>query len=275
MEIFDKIEDKEDQAIIRYLVSIVDMQNINSICDYGCGDGRILKKMEKKLPRRIRYTGIDFWSSEHSMYQMPKNEKSINFIDNESPKIEEFMENNQYDLVFSSFALHHFRLPIKELKRIERLVSIEGYFILIDIHRDYTDLEKIAENVRQFHSQMMMGIRGDHHRIPYTKEETCDLFLALDMEITDQKVVDIELTETDIAEYKTSFLERYKKKEDDAIQDDVSKHRHPAFMDVFKSTRELTSTLINRYGATPDTLLMTTAKKKVKSAFDSCVNVKC
>jgi len=147
MEILDILEQKEDRAIIKYLMSTVDKQNINSICDYGCGDGRILKKLKKKLPSGIKYTGIDFWSNEYSKNIMPENEKSINFINNESPEINEFIENNHYDLVFSSFALHHFRLPVKELKRIECLVAQEGYLILIDMFRDFTDVEKIADNV--------------------------------------------------------------------------------------------------------------------------------
>ena len=48
MKILDILEEKEDQAIIKYLISMVDKQNINSICDYGCGNGRILKKNKKK-----------------------------------------------------------------------------------------------------------------------------------------------------------------------------------------------------------------------------------
>jgi ubiquinone/menaquinone biosynthesis C-methylase UbiE len=262
MEILDILEEKEDQAIIKCLMSTVDKQNINSICDYGCGDGRILKKIKKKLPSKIRYTGIDFWSNEYCKKIMPENEESINFIDNGNPEIDEFLENNHYDLVFSSFALHHFRLPVKELKRIEHLVGPEGFLILIDMFRDFTDVEKIADNVYFFNSKMMMmALRGDYHRIPYTKEEICDLLLALDMEITDQKVVDVEVTEKELAEFKTSAPERYKIKAEKEYQDDVSKNRHPALMDVFKSTQQFTTDLINRYGTTPDSLLVTTAKK--------------
>jgi len=262
MEILDILEQKEDQAIIKSLMSTVDKQNINSICDYGCGDGRILKKIKKKLPSGIRYTGIDFWSNEYSKNIIPENEESINFIDNGSLEIDEIIENNHYDLVFSSFALHHFRLPVKELKRIEHLVAPEGFLILIDMFRDFTDIEKIADNVYFFNSKMMMTVlRGDYHRIPYTKEETCDLLLALDMEITDQKIVDVEITEKEMAEFKTSVPEWYKIKAEKEYQDDVSENRHPAFMDVFKSVQQLTTDLINRYGTTPDSLLVTTAKK--------------
>jgi ubiquinone/menaquinone biosynthesis C-methylase UbiE len=262
MEILDILEQKEDQAIIKYLMSTVEKQNINSICDYGCGDGRILKKIKKKLPSRIKYTGIDFWSNKYSKKIMPEDEESINFIDNGSPEIDEFIENNHYDLVFSSFALHHFRLPVKELKRIECLVAPEGYLILIDMFRDFTDVEKIADNVIFFNSKMMMtALRGDYHRIPYTKEETCDLLLALDVEITDQKVVDVEITEKELAEFKTTVPEWYKIKAEKEYQDDVSNNRHPALMDVFKSVQQLSTDLINRYGTTPDSLLVTTAKK--------------
>ena len=262
MEILDILEEREDQAIIKCLMSAVDKQNINSICDYGCGDGRILKKIKQKLPCGIRYTGIDFWSNEYSKNIIPENEESINFIDNGSPEIDDFLENNHYDLVFSSFALHHFRLPVKELKRMEHLVSAEGFLILIDMFRDFTDIEKIADNVNFFNSKMMMmALRGDFHHIPYTQEETCDLLLALDMEITDQKVVDVEITEKELAEFKTSAPEWYKIKAEKEYQDDVSKNRHPALLDVFKTVQQFTTDLINRYGTTPDSLLVTTAKK--------------
>jgi len=262
MEIFDILEEKEDQAIIKCIMSTVDKQNINSICDYGCGDGRILKKIKKKLSPKIRYTGIDFWSNEYGKKIMPENEESVNFIDNGGPEIDEFLKNNHYDLVFSSFALHHFRLPIKELKRIEHLVARKGTLILIDMFRDFTDVEKIADNVHFFNSKMMMmALRGDYHHIPYTKEETCDLLLALDMEIIDQKVVDIEITEKELAEFKTSIPEKHKIRAEKEYQDDVSKNRHPALMDVFKSVQQFTADLINRYGTTPDSLLVTTAKK--------------
>ncbi len=262
MEILDILEEREDQAIIKCLMAVVDKQNINSICDYGCGDGRVLKKIKKKLPCGIRYTGIDFWSNEYSNHIIPENEEFINFIDNGSPEINEFLENNRYDLVFSSFALHHFRLPVKELKRMEHLVARKGTLIIIDMFRDFTDIEKIADNVNFFNSKMMMmALRGDYHRIPYTKEETCDLLLALDMERTDQKVVEVEITEKELAEFKTSVPEWYKTRAEKEYQHDVSENRHPALMDVFKAVQQLTTDLINRYGTTPDSLLVTTAKK--------------
>lgn len=88
MEILDILEEKEDQAIIKYLISMVDKQNIHSICDYGCGDGRILKKIKKRLLSGINYTGIDFWLHEHCESIMPENEEYINFIDNGIPEIE-------------------------------------------------------------------------------------------------------------------------------------------------------------------------------------------
>lgn len=100
MEILDILEEREDEAIINCLMSLVDQHNIDSICDYGCGDGRILKKIKITLPSGIRYTGIDFWSNEYSKHIMPENEECINFIDNGSPEIDEFIEHNHYGLVF-------------------------------------------------------------------------------------------------------------------------------------------------------------------------------
>jgi ubiquinone/menaquinone biosynthesis C-methylase UbiE len=262
MEILDIIEEREDQVIIQCLMSAVDKYHITSICDYGCGDGRILKKIKTKLASGIRLAGIDFWSSEYSKNIMPENEESINFIDNGSPGIDEFIERNHFDLVFSSFALHHFRLPIKELKRIERLVAPKGTLILIDMFRDFADVKKIADNAYFFTSKMMMmALRGDYHRIPYTKQETSDLLLALDMEIIDQEIIELEITEKELNEFKTMVPEWYKSKAENEYQDDVSQNRHPALLDVFKSVQQFNTDLMNTYGTTPDNLLITIAKK--------------
>ena len=253
---------KPHDITILFTISILEKFTPGSLFDYGCGDGRVLKKIKKRLPSGIRYTGIDFWSNEYSKRTIPEDEESINFIDNGGPEIDELLENNHYDLVFSSFALHHFRLPVKELKRTERLVAPEGVLVLIDMFRDYTDIEKIADNVNFFNSKMMMmALRGDYHRIPYTREETCDLLLALDMKITDQKVIDVDITEKELAEFKRFAPEWYKKKAEKEYQHDVSKNRHLAFLDVFRTVQQFTTDLIDRYGTTPDSLLVTTAKK--------------
>ncbi len=258
MEIFDILEVKEDQAIIKYLLSIVDVQNINSICDYGCGDGRILKKIEKELPFGKRYIGIDNWSNEHNSNKIPDDEEFIKFVDNGSSSIGEFIESNQYDLVYSSFALHHFRFPIKELKRLECLVAPEGYLILVDLYPDYTDAEKIAANVLHFNSQMMNALKGDYHHVPYTKEEIRDLLLSLNLEIVKQKVINVEINKKELADYKLSFPERLKKSADKVFLDNLS---DPVLLEVFKSTLQLIRDVINKYGAVPNNLLVTTAKK--------------
>ncbi len=109
----------------------------------------------------------------------------------------------------------------------------------------------------------MSSIRGDYHRIPYTKEETSDLLLALDVEILDQKEMILELNEKELIEFQTSIPELYKETAEKEFQDE-SKDRHSTFLDVFNSCQQLTGDLINRYGTTPDNLLVTTTKKLVK-----------
>jgi len=261
MEIFEKLEEKEDQLILDFLVTILDKNNIRSICDYGCGDGRIIKLLKDKHPNTIKYTGIDFWSSEFSNKEMPKNEEQINFIDNENPNISKFIETNCFDIVFSSYALHHFRLPIKELKRMERLLNPKGFLILFDIYRDYTDEKTVADNVFFCHSQMMMAMRGCYHRIPYTKVEILDLLLALDLEFTDQRILEVKLTDNELEQYADTvpiWIEEVAKKD---LKEDESKNIHPNIMNVFKSSREFTAGLMKRYGSTPNNLLVTAAIK--------------
>ncbi len=103
MEIFEKLEEKEDQLILDFLATILDKNNISSLCDYGCGDGRLIKLLKDKYPNTIKYTGIDFWSNKFSNKEMPENEDQINFIDNGSVNIDEFIEPHCFDIVFSSY----------------------------------------------------------------------------------------------------------------------------------------------------------------------------
>ena len=261
MEIFEKLEEKEDQLILDFLATILDKNNISSICDYGCGDGRIIKLLKDKYPNTIKYTGIDFWSSEFSNKEMPENEDQINFIDNGSPNISKFLETNCFDIVFSSYALHHFRLPIKELKRMEGLINPNGFLILFDIYRDYTDEKTVADNIFFCHSQMMMAMRGSYHRIPYTKDEISDLFLAIDMKFTDQRILEVKLTDKELEQYTDAvpvWMEEVAEKD---LKEDESKNIHIDIMNVFRSSRRFTAELMKRHGSTPNNLLVTVARK--------------
>ncbi len=261
MKIFEELEEKEDQLILTFLATILTKNNIKSICDYGCGDGRILKLLKDKYPNTIKYTGIDFWSSEFSNKEMPDSEAQIDFLDNGSPNIGKFLETNCFDIVFSSYALHHFRFPIKELKRMESLISPNGFLVLFGIYRDYTDEKIVADNVFFCHSQMMMAMRGSYHRIPYTKDEISDLFLALDMKFTEQRILKLKLTDKELEQYSDAVPVWMKEVAEKALKEDESKNVHPDIMDVFKSSREYTAKLMKRHGSTPNNLLVTAARK--------------
>ena len=261
MEIFEKMEEKADQLILDFLAPILDKNNIRSICDYGCGNGRIIKLLKDKYPNTIKYTGIDFWSNEFSNKEMPEIEDQIIFMDNGSPNIGKFFKNNCFDIVFSSYALHHFRLPIKELKRMESLISPNGFLILFDIYKDYTDEKTVADNVFFFHSQMMMAMRGSYHRIPYTKDEISDLLLALDMKFTEQRILELKLTDKELEQYADAAPVWMKEVAEKKLKEDELKNVHPDIINVFKSSREFTAELIKRHGSKPDNLLVTAAKK--------------
>jgi ubiquinone/menaquinone biosynthesis C-methylase UbiE len=261
MEIFEKLEEKEDQLILAFLATILDKNNIRSICDYGCGGGRIIKLLKDKYPNTIKFTGIDFWSSEFSNKEMPENEEQINFIDNGSLNIGKFIEANCFDIVFSSYALHHFRLPIKELKRMESLISPNGFLILFDIYKDYTDEKTVADNVFFCHSQMMMAMRGSYHRIPYTKDEISDLLLALDMKFTEQRILELKLTDKELEQYADAVPVWMKEVAEKKLKEDELKNVHPDIINVFKYSRKFTAELMKRHGSKPDNLLVTAAKK--------------
>ncbi len=261
MDIFDRLEEQEDLSIINYMKSLLDIKNINSICDYGCGDGRLLRKIEKVIPAGGKYTGIDNWSDAYASNKIPDDEGFYNFLNNANPDFEKFIEGNQYDLVYSKFALHHFRSPIKELKRLESLTAPGGNIVIIDMYRDCADEKKTVDNVLFFNAQMIRALKGDYHHVPYTKEETCDLLLVMDAEIIDQEVIFIETSEKEKVEYKLAMAEINREMAEKADLEDSSKNGHKILMEVLKSTLQYNLDLVNTYGVTPMNVLITTIKK--------------
>jgi len=262
MDIFDILVEKEDQIIMDHLATLINPDHTLSICDYGCGDGRMLKKLCHGFPPGIRYTGIDNWSDETNKSSIPNNEKAILYVDNTQPDYDIFLENHQFNLVYSSYALHHFRYPVQELKRLEKLVAPGGHLVLVDMYRDYTDPEKLAENVILFNAQMTTSFRGGYHRVPFTGKEISDLLLALDMETIEQKVSRLGVTQDELQEYQKAVPLWYTGKLKNEYTDDQEENRHPAFMDLFESAGKLTGSIIDSYGANPDHLLITTLKKE-------------
>lgn len=261
MKIIDIIETYEDQIILNTVLSLAKKEKINSICDYGCGDGRILRSIKKQVSEGKTLTGIDIWSNPESEKEKPLDE-GINYIDGLSDGFDDFVEKKLFDLVLSTFTLHHFRLPVKEISRMCSLLKPGGYLVMIDMFRDYTDMNKVADNVFFYTSQMMMmAIKGKFHRAPYTLPETSDLLSNQNLEIISQDIVKIGLTSTEVEQFENEIVEMRSSRLKQIREEDEEKGAHSAILDSYEHISYMTESLFDKYGTSPDDLLVTIAQK--------------
>ncbi|MFW5886819.1 MAG: class I SAM-dependent methyltransferase, partial [Bacteroidota bacterium] len=140
-----------------------------SILDVATGKGGFLKKLIQFIPSYDLAVGID--SDPVTLGEAKKNlpNGKLEFIFAEAEKIP--FENNSFDLVSMSNALHHVADIEKTLVEMQRVCKKEGYIIINEMIRD--DLNEAQTTFLQFHdlkceSDQAKGIR--HNKV-YTKEK--------------------------------------------------------------------------------------------------------
>ncbi len=179
--------------ILTKLMPMIETYKIKNICDYGCGDGELLEKLNTQK-KDLSLTGIDYFSKFGD--KNPQNNKSdISYIDRESAEYEKLSELNKFDMVLSTFALHHFQYPIGELQLLTDLVKSGGYLVFVDLVFQTDNQAKIAKNISSYIEEMGLAIKGHYHRHHYTLEEVKDLIKAIPVEIVTAEEITNELTE--------------------------------------------------------------------------------
>ena len=98
--------------ILSKILPIITSNNYKTICDYGCGNGEILEKLQKEIPN-LNLFGIDYFEK----YKIKKPQNSIvKYVDRGNKKFPDLQKENKFDMIFSSFALHHFQYPVSEIQ---------------------------------------------------------------------------------------------------------------------------------------------------------------
>lgn len=96
---------------------------VNTILDLGCGEGSRLNEFSDSSS----LVGVDI--SQTAIEWAKKNYPKINFIKADLEKIP--LKDSSFDLVYSAFVLEHLQDPVKVLKEAVRVLSKDGFLILI------------------------------------------------------------------------------------------------------------------------------------------------
>lgn len=206
--------------------------NVISICDYGCGPGELLDLLYEKKPE-FQFTGIDYFKK----HEIKKSENAqIRFIDREDNEYHQLSEN--FDMIISTYALHHFQYPVSELKRIYSLLKPGGIMIFFDHQLILDTKPKIVKAYSSLLGEIESTMKKKYHRHHYTIDEASDLLSCLPAEILEVKELVDVLTEKERNEDRDFFLERNRKIQD-MIKENASDFWKTIWLPLFELEEQL------------------------------------
>ncbi|GEM_PF-3075722 len=177
-----------DAFIEKTVLSLLKRHGLRSICDYGCGGGDLLRRIDAATGGRLRLAGVDYFSKGRRWrkeWALPPASASGNltFVDRGSPGFRKLAGGKGgFDLVTSFCALHHFQYPCAELRTIRSLAGPGGLVLLADWAFE-GGRSGSAKDVFSFLSESFHAFAGKYHRHHYTPEQAEDLLLATDLRI--------------------------------------------------------------------------------------------
>lgn len=151
------------------MIQLIDFfydKEVNSVLDVGTGSGDFLKVLKKVFPEAT-LEGVD--PNTESLAKAREAYPEINFGEMVAENL--LFEDNSFDVVSMSMALHHLPKLKKGLKEIKRVVKPTGWIIINELFSD--NLNPAQEVHKQFHHfrSRIDRLTGVSHRETFRKEE--------------------------------------------------------------------------------------------------------
>ena len=137
------------RRLIKFLVKDLGIKNHSKILEIGPGPGWIGIWLAKK-DKSIKIIGLEM--SEDMIRVANKNKKlegvqnQVSYVLGDAKNMYEFSDDT-FDVVISSYSLHHWREPKKVFDEIARVLKKDGKFCVFDVRRDVNKRGKFLLNV--------------------------------------------------------------------------------------------------------------------------------
>lgn len=194
------------EHITKKVIELCKLHDIKSICDYGCGDGKLLSSLREHL-ENVRLIGVDCFDELEKLGQEKPTFDGIDFFDRDSAEFSKWIEGNQVDLVISLHALHHYEHPIQELKNIKKLLSLSGLLYAVDFNFNVDD-DFVKNSMNSLISESVAALARRYHRHPFTEKQAEDLLSAVFDNITSEDIFTIHDSKEDSFKYQKQNQER-------------------------------------------------------------------
>lgn len=151
--------------VIEQLFSQIDLNNVKKVLEIGCGIGVLSSYLAEKYKWEV--TGIDLDPEQIKRAKKKHREnKCLKFLEADALSLP--FENDEFDLVLSSDALHHM-LPDRDkvLDEISRVLRANGFYVLNDLaFPRFTLFKKWSIPVDEIINYM----KGNNCKIVYDKK---------------------------------------------------------------------------------------------------------
>jgi ubiquinone/menaquinone biosynthesis C-methylase UbiE len=162
------------EPLINYFKDI----EVHQILDVGTGSGGFIYELKKTFPN-AKIIGID--PNLKLLKAARENFPDVTFIEMEAEKLE--FEDNSFDVVSISMALHHLPNVKKGLKEIKRVVKPEGYIIIKEsISDNLNPAQEVHKMYHHFRSQTDR-LTGKFHRKTFTKDAILQMLKVAELPV--------------------------------------------------------------------------------------------
>ncbi|MDI6739958.1 MAG: class I SAM-dependent methyltransferase [Candidatus Edwardsbacteria bacterium] len=241
----------------RSILGSIRRTGAKTVCDYGCGEGALLKRLGQRTAHRLRLIGIDYFSARPKSEQ-PENSGNIVFIDRASSEYKRLAaRGNAFDLIVSTFTLHHFKRPVEDLTNLKKLLKPRGTLFLADLAFKNNSDSQTAKNLCSFLSEEFHAFQGKYHRHHYTVDEARSLFDAAGFTIERAHSVTIDFPASERKEETAHAMENLGR-----MRSANRKSGNAVQRAYFNRRFEAMGKLVRRYGIDYSQLLAITARKQ-------------
>lgn len=240
--------------ISKKIIPIINSNKIKTILDYGCGEGEVLKQLSLH-DNQLSLYGTDYLSSYPAETRLQSTDK-ITFVDKKSPEYEKLLIK-KFDLIISTFALHHYKLPISELQTLEGLLSTDGYLFIADMNSLNNSNAKNVKHLCSFIGEAFAFNLGKYHRHHYSLEEALDCIKGTNLKI--------EIAEDHIIEKTSEELQKEAKETIDHNNNHIlkalSKLPNPMLENYFENSFKNLNQLLEQHYIDYSSFFIIVAKK--------------
>lgn len=167
----------QDNNHLQKILEFIPLKSNIRVLDLGTGSGYLSFEIAKEYPD-IQVTGLDI--VEKALEDNRKKAKDLNVNNLEFISyngIEFPFNDNEFDIVVSRYALHHFPQIKDSIKEVNRVLKTGGYFFISDPTPNDDDIDRFVD--------AYMQLKKDGHIKFYTLNEWIDICKSFKFELKD------------------------------------------------------------------------------------------